>query len=61
MKKLLMLLSAAALVFGMVGMASAASYTAFDNIPGMIYMWEDREISWTFDIKPAGFDPRYRL
>ena len=57
MKKLLMLLSAAALVFGMVGMASAASYTAFDDIPGMIYMWEDREISWTFDINPAGFDP----
>jgi hypothetical protein len=56
MKKLLMLLCALTLVFGMVGIASAISYTDYYNPPGLIYMNKGDMISWTFNIKPD-FDP----
>jgi hypothetical protein len=58
MKKLLILLFALTLVLGIVGIASAISYykDVYDP-PGTTYMWEGREISWTFDIKKDGFNP----
>jgi len=52
-----MLLCALTLVFGMVGIASAMSYTDFYDPPGFRYMKEGEQISWTFDITKDGFKP----
>ncbi|WDN89653.1 hypothetical protein BuS5_02621 [Desulfosarcina sp. BuS5] len=61
MKKFLMFLCAMMLVFGMVGTASAISYTdTYDA--GHLYMrgslWGYNDsVSWTFDITDDGFNP----
>jgi len=52
-----MLLCALTLVFGMVGIASAISYSHYYDPPGFLYMDEGDQISWTFDIRYDGFNP----
>ena len=61
MKKFLMVLCAVTLVFGMVGTASAITYTDTFNaehlyMSGTLFGSDD-SVAWTFDITDDGFNP----
>jgi hypothetical protein len=64
MKKKLLRISVLLMLFGMMGTASAATYTDIYDAPGIngLYMkgslfGSDDSHSWTFDLKNDGFDP----